>query len=82
MWLDTPASCISGFFFFVCFMGKVPTVPIVPGLRVADDEPVPCSIWVHRDLSDSTEWQHVDPTVQYFPVQFIQAACPALDGEG
>lgn len=55
--------------FFVLFI-KVPNVHIVPGLRVADDEPVPSGIWVLRGLSDSTEWQHVGPTLQYFPLQF------------
>lgn len=56
-------------FFSVLFI-KVPTVHIVPGLRMADDEPVPCGIWVLRSLFDCIEWQHVGPTLQYFSLQF------------
>lgn len=41
----------------------VPAVPALPGLRVAVDEPVSCCVWVHRDLPDHTEWQHVDPSL-------------------
>lgn len=45
--------------FIVCAslhsLGQVPTVHAVPGLCVADYEPVPSSIRVHRGLSDSTE---------------------------
>lgn len=45
------------------FLGLVPTVHALPGLRVAVDEPVSCCVRVHGDLSDRTERQHVDPTL-------------------
>lgn len=45
------------------FLGLVPTVHALPGLRVAVDEPVSCCVRVHGDLSDRSERQHVDPTL-------------------
>lgn len=78
------ATCSSHCFFCCCFfppLGPVPAVRALLGLRVADDESVPSSFRVHRGLPDCTEWQHVDPTLQYFPLQFSQTASSALNGE-
>lgn len=47
----------------ISFLGLVPTVHALPGLRVAVDEPVSCCVRVHGDLSDRTERQHVDPAL-------------------
>lgn len=53
--IDLPRHLCFLLFVSLCSFTQVPTVHAVPGLRVADDEPVPSSIRVHRGLSDSTE---------------------------